>query len=352
MSIKLLNGWDWHSSAKWSHWGEGLSAGYAPIVTSGGRFGSGALKVSDYRGYNLFHFDEMTNEEIVLGFALKMEGMQEVEQEMFGLFNPYGTQEMAVTSFAHRLRFYRGARSTKVGEATSRFTRGVKWVYLEFHIKIADSPNGFIRAYTDGDLHFSVSSIDTKQSTANKFITALALGDRHGSGSSTHKDMTFDDLYVMDPSDGIDPVALLGDVKVAGILPDADVLKGFSRSAGSDNYAMVDEANPDGDSTYVVSDTPGSKDVYTIPNAGVDMGTVFAVAVNVISRKNGGGYRKLKAIQRVGATEESSGEFGSGAGSGNAYSRRQIVFQDDPNGSQWSVQRFNSKFAVGIEHST
>jgi hypothetical protein len=89
----------------------------------------------------------------------------------------------------------------------------------------------------------------TGLNTGGADITSVQFAS--GGNSSTTR---WDNLYISDEIEG----------ELVSVLckPSSDDATQFTPSAGTDNYAMVDDTAQDGDTTYVESGTVGHKDLY------------------------------------------------------------------------------------------
>lgn len=214
--------------------------------------------------------------------------------------NPSGTRVLA--------RFYDGAtlhvdlrisntrvlfttrNGTTLGVGTAVLTAGV-WYYVEGKIVINDTTGVFdVRINEVSDSTFSG---DTRNG-AGAQITNVAIGDWPVAGGAiSHR---FDDFYVVDGSVG--GSTYLGDIRVDTYYPDGDGdNEDFVPSAGTDNWANVDEAGaPDGDTTYNESDTPGDKDTFALQNTTGQGATVFGVAHIYRARKTDAGAREMRGL--------------------------------------------------------
>ena len=101
-----------------------------------------------------------------------------------------------------------------------------------------------------------------------------------------------DDMVVQDINGG----RLLTGHRIWNGNPDSDISTQFTPSTGGDNFAMVDDTDPDQDATYVESTGAGQRDVYgaAAPTIGGD--TIVAVTIKALTRRaSGSGDLKLGA---------------------------------------------------------
>jgi hypothetical protein len=160
---------------------------------------------------------------------------------------------MRFNSSTNSIDIYTGT-STKVADGTISLTVDT-WCLIELHIKIADS-GGVITVKIDGveDAEFTG---DTKPGSAT-VVDNLTWVTPNNSFN-----VWIDDLALNDTTGGADD-SWCGDGYVVALTPNGDVSKQWTPSAGSDNYAMVDEKPADNDTTYIETSTNGHQDHYSL----------------------------------------------------------------------------------------
>lgn len=151
-----------------------------------------------------------------------------------------------------KIEFYQGVMKlyvggTVVGTSTCRHW---EWFLLEWHLKVADS-GGISEVKIDGETRITFTG-DTKPGT-DQYIGKLVIGS----------DIAIDDIAVNDTS-GTENNSWCGDGRIFALIPSGDYSVQWSRSGGSANYEMVDERPPDGDTTYIYTDTAGNVDKYSV----------------------------------------------------------------------------------------
>jgi len=163
--------------------------------------------------------------------------------------------------------------------------------YMEFKASF-DGANGVLEAKINGEVWVTYSG-DTTQ-TANDYGNIIRIG---GDGSSDNDDGIYIDDYYLDDAD------YLGDVKVETIYPSAaGDATAWTPSAG-DNYAAVDEAAPDSDTTYVSSATVDQIDTYTMGDLVTTAGVVKGVQALAYARKDDAGSRNIALVARPASTD-------------------------------------------------
>lgn len=94
----------------------------------------------------------------------------------------------------------------------------------------------------------------------------------------------------------------VGQLRPMLLKPASDDSVQLTPSAGSDNYAMVDENAQDGDTTYVESDTVGHKDLYNFEDLPAGY-TPYVASVVMVARESDAGGKSLKLIAKQDSTE-------------------------------------------------
>jgi len=172
------------------------------------------------------------------------------------------------------------------------------WYYIELKVVFSNTV-GTIELRVNGTSTGWVpplGSLDTVHS-ANVSFSVFAW---QGTGNATT--IYLDDMYL---GDGAAPATtFLGDRRVVTVVASAgDGTYGeFTPSTGTDNGAMVDEATPDGDTTYNGSVTLNHRDTYNFAALGVT-GLVGAVEVNNWCKKSDAGVRSVTNMCRIGGAD-------------------------------------------------
>ena len=235
---------------------------------------------------------------------------------------------------------YRSTTGTVLGTATGiTFSDGV-WHYIEVEAFVHDS-TGFIQVYKDGVSVLTVSGVDTKQQTDDT-ITLFRLYGTDGT-SALPNQFAWDDVYVTDQG------TRLGEFRVVTLYPDgATANADWTPSGGGDNYEQVDEAQVDGDTSYVASDTPGDLDFYTMTDLGFAPDTVHAVQLTMCARKDDAEPRAVRLKLKSGAVVED----GTTQAMASTYQYFSDVYEEDPEAeSPWTATSVNAA-QIGIETVT
>lgn len=224
-----------------------LPSSTATLPIRAGEHGGFALECSATAD-NIFIVIPNT-EEIVLGFNFKIDS---VKFERIIFLREGGTNNLGIVLQADgALRVERTA-TTLSTSATGVITDDT-WHYIEFKGKI-NNTTGSYDLKVDGVSVTSGSGVDTQNSTNawtdEIFFRGIAL-----------RDLLYDDVYVLEtvtsPNNDF-----LGPQIVTSRFPDGDDTANFTRSAGADNYLLVDDDPHDTDTTYVESGVSTTKDLY------------------------------------------------------------------------------------------
>ena len=324
MSLRFIDGFDHYNSAtqKWTALG-----GAAPTFSSSGtRFGVGQYITggTPYKGLD----NQAT---WIVGVAFRVNALGPTNSII--LLRDAGTAQLSVYSnTSGNLVVYRGG--TIIATSTSSVLSVDVWYYLEFKATINNTTGAYeVRLNGSTVTGLSATGVNTRQ-TANNYANEIMLSQGNASGNR------FDDLYVCDSS-GSTNNDFLGDVRVDTIMPTADgSATDFTPSTGTDNYAMVDDATPDSDSTYVSSSTVNHTDLYTFADLQSLTGSIFGIQTVLWGRKDDAGVRSVAPAIKTGATTAVGDDFALAA----SYSYNLQVMETNPANSDaaWTISDVNN----------
>jgi hypothetical protein len=289
MSIIFMDGFDlYNSSAEMARrgWVTGAAAQGTPQT---GRFGTGQAARMTSSNNNRLPIAITSDDTISVGLAIKFDSVASFSANgsEFLWFRSGSTDilRVGVTSSGH-LRIGRGDFTSNLvaGSAAGLIVTGA-WNYLEVELT-RNASTGAVNLYLNGTLVASASSANTGASS----IDNVAL-----SGGFCNFD--FDDMYI------VDAATKLGEVSIQTIRPSADTAtKDWTRSVGSDNYANVDDATVDGDTTYNSSGTVSQKDLFDLVNLSGTPSSVKAVNLVMTARKDNSDLREIRTNMKNGST--------------------------------------------------
>jgi hypothetical protein len=335
MALRWTESWDDYTSttAFDAKWGAGDHNG-APTPASGGRFGRGLVGWTN-NGY----FGKVLDAQPtwVVGMALKLAGSPGGDSALIALYDSGTLQCDLRINSSRRLLLTRNG--TTLGTGTTVLPIGA-WVYIEMKYTI-DNSSGVASCRINGVSELNLTSQDT-QTTAN--ATADMFRFFGGVLSFT---VDVDDIYACDGTGGVND-NYLGDVRIEAIYPsgngNSSQLVG-SDANSTDNYLLVDETDPNGDTDYVESSNVGDKDTYAFGNLASTSGTVYGVHIQPYARKTDAGTRKIVSVARLSGTETDSADKVLST----SYQYLTDCRDTKPGGGSWSISDVNnSEFGVKI----
>jgi hypothetical protein len=203
------------------------------------------------------------------------------------------------------------------------------WNWIEFKVMIADSISAnSCQVQVNGELVINVSTGQDTKVTTNAYANGLRLNVL-----DTTNYVHYDD-FILQVGSGSD---FLGDTKIITSFPSSNgSSSSWTGSDGNstDNYLLVDETNPDDDTTYVQSDTVGQKDLYGFPSLGSTATSIVALGVDINCRKTDATSRTICAVVKSGATEQDGANV---AVTDTYFYQIQNILPTNPNtGTAWT----------------
>jgi hypothetical protein len=154
----------------------------------------------------------------------------------------------------------------------------------------------------------------------------------------------FDDIIAYDgfpPTDGAGHNFPLGARQITTTRPTSDGTIGFTTtSSGSTHFNLVNEVNPDGDTSYVQDAVVGDQDLLNFGALGYTPAVINGVMVNTYINNPVGGTINLQAICKSGAAAQSNA---TAQATPLIYTTMQYPFPVDPNTSAaWLTTALNA----------
>jgi len=185
---------------------------------------------------------------------------------------------------------------------TSTLTVPVSGVWSHFAIKyLIDNASGTVDVEVDGTSYLSLTAQDTLESSYNAEIQSWEIA------SNKYEHLFRIAQPIVWTTAGDAPTDLFGLHKIWALRPNADTAQqDFAQSAGSDAYAMVDEAEADDDSTYNHTSTATDKDRLDVANMPETPQTIYGVQAVVLHKQSDAGARGVKPGLYSGTTESAA----------------------------------------------
>jgi hypothetical protein len=170
-------------------------------------------------------------------------------------------------------------------------------------------------------------------------IQQISTSDAHGATtfsvavlSIAGITITIDDLIAFDNSTGVPTVANfpLGSRQITTLRPVSDGAVNFATlSAGTTHFNLVNEVNPDGDTSYCEDGASGHQDLFNMSALGFTPAGITTIMANAYMETGVPGTINNQMVCKSGATTTPS----SSLVTSNVYSTRQASFPQDPNTS-------------------
>lgn len=170
------------------------------------------------------------------------------------------------------------------------------WYHLEFKATISDTAGAYelrINGSSTGWVP-AASSANTRGQGSNNYVNAVAIMGGAQGGMSL-----FDDLYFLDTTGSV-ANTFIGPQKIITIFPNSVGAQTDWTGNYAANFANVNEAAGDGDSTFNQDSIAGHIDLFGFDD--VPAGTISAIQHVLEARQDAGAARVLRAKTRIGTT--------------------------------------------------
>lgn len=328
MAMQFMDGFDYltiaNLSLKWDNSPAGWSlvtgvygAGKAAAIGSGSAL-TKTLASNFATGMVAFHMQTGASLSAQVIFAWRDAGTIQVDLRMDGTG-----------------AFFFTRNGTAIG-STSTFRASLNtWYWIEAQVTI-DPSAGVANLYVNATSVLAGSSLNTK-SSANSFFNQLGvLGNNNGDNA------VIDSFHFWDSTAGDVTAFPYGEHEIDTQLANAVGSNAAWTKGGTinaQNYLQVNEANEDGDTTYVSSATPGQIDSYGFANLRPTSGSIGTIAVNTIDRDDDATPRTFDHFVKSSAATALSSPITPSA----TYQNHQRFFGTDPNTSAaWTVAGRNA----------
>jgi hypothetical protein len=302
--------------AHWTNYVSGPSV--FSVQSGGGRLTGSCLRCAVSTGSNYSYISKTLDAQQTWGlvFALRVSALPAAGPIQLAAFTDAGTYQLQLLlNTDGTLQVNRGGGVGGGGAAGgTALTGGVSSVplavgeYADFELKVKIDPSaGTVELRKNavaiiGPLT-SQNTRATSNSTANGFL--IGFPGNPSSTATLTGNIDWDDIILWDDqttdANGFSDIHdFIGDCGLTWLLPTgAGTTTQFTPLTGS-NFSEVNEATPDGDSSYVESSTIGQIDTYQMADLAASIATVKSVAACSFSRKTDVGSRGMKTEIRAG----------------------------------------------------
>jgi hypothetical protein len=389
--------------------GPGVNARLASIVAGSGRGGAGAAFFPSMAGggdgsgdYSAITKNVGTQTTLYIGFALSWNpSLQTIDTEILRVMSGATCQVCLVITPSGSLYFGRGGGSgsgapTAIGSNTATAFAANSFHYIEVQVTIHGSAGvatlkvDQVAVLTQTGLNTSqtgVASCDSVQFGCNfttlgyspacyfddiyidtlGFNGDVRINGQVPSGNGTTNNFTNVEASwvastvtavpttIIDSNSNLQQaIAVTGDFKTGTVAPTWATSTGVNTTdnhvtwvclGAVSQYKLVNESNPDGDSSYIKDSTVGDISRFTFP--AITGSTIRTVMVWANAKKDDGGLRSIQASIKSGATVATSG---TDVPLGGNYQYLPMQCPTDPNtGVAWTAAGVNAaEFGIKV----
>ena len=288
----------------------------------------------------------------VVGFAWKATTLPTTYSKILAFANTADQYYLAVTSTgAIQARIGTSnaqtaggaAFSTQKGTTAGGVVQADTWYYLECRCKVSNTVGEF-EARVNGVTVLDTDDLSDQDTSYNATtITAIGLGYNVA-------ESYIDDFYICDTSGSVNNT-FLGDVTITALLPEGNGTNSDfvgSDADSTDNYLLVDDSAPDGDTTFVQSATIGAYDTYVYPPLATTVSAVLGVQIAPCAPKTDTGTRTYTTVVKLSGGSETDGAV-TQAPSFGSYAYGIEMWEEKPGTGAWSVSDVdNAEFGLKV----
>lgn len=325
----LYNGWDAASgigaASVWT-----ASSGSGVTIVSG-RFGGQAVSVSVGGTGGIYRptpRTSMISSGVAVRPSLGVNDMVVIEYR-----STSGTQVSLSQTSTGALTISRGGAVLATSDIS--MLPSSQWAYVEFAAAISTT-TGTTSVMVNGVevSQLTLSNVNT-QNQANSDVDFIYLGS--GGGASQ-----YDDLYVE-----VDGTAHIGEGRMWVGQVVSDIAVNFTPSAGTSNYANVDEV-PVVATDYNYSASVGARDTFQVADLDFAPAAIYGVQITLNATKDEAGPRAMKNILISGATEQIGSQFVLALSANNWHN--DFWARNPDTDSPWTISDVNA-LKIGYEIS-
>lgn len=315
--------------------GASSNAGNFSITTSGGRTVGNCLTVNTGSGSFI---SKTLDAQATWGiaFAIKVTTITASGSQIWAIQDAGSTQcDLRINSNG---TLFVTRAGTTLGTTTTAIPMNT-WVHVEWKTLINNTTGTTEVRINGASAGLSLTSQNTR-ATANNSANAIILGNSGFSSMAFNlDDAIVYDGQTVDAAGNADIHDFIGDSSATWLLPaGAGASSQFTPDSGT-NYTRVNEATPDGDTSYVQDSTVNDIDLYTLAALASGATVVKSLAVYHYARKTDSGSRTMEAEIRTGSTNYS---YANAIALATSYIYYASGWGTNPNtASPWTVSDVN-----------
>ena len=302
------------------------------FLTTGGRFGGGAVYITNNNQY-LSWGSPAPMTEIWTGIAYKILSSNIGNNAIVFAIGSVSSLEASVwyDPIGGNWTCWRGQQNTTLGSGFYPITLNT-YHWVELHYKMSTTV-GIMEVWVDGVRVVNLTGINSTQNSSTMFNVAT-IGSTYYSGVGY-----YDDWYVLDTT-GTYNNTRLGDSRIETLRPQSDAgpNDGVPSTAGP-HYAMVDELQWSSSNNIVLGSTVGNAEVFGMTSLTTTPTNIHAVRVLAVAEKTDAGVLLANAIV-ISSNVEADGNSTTLTTTFNHVTN---IFETDPNtGVPWAYAAVNA----------
>lgn len=215
------------------------------------------------------------------------------------------------------------------------------WVNIEIKC-VKDNSTGTIEVRENGTSVFDDTGIDTQDTDGNwKYV---------GFEITSFDNIKIDNMYICD-STGDNNNDFLGQLRIETLYPNGNGESNDfvgSDADSTDNYLLVDEGTPDGDTTYVESATVNDEDLYEYEDMALTGGDIRACVLSSLIKLDPSGNKEFSHLTRIDGTKY---ETSNNLLFDNSYQLVEEIYELSPDtSSPWVESEVNAaQFGIKVK---
>lgn len=333
MALLFMDSFDHYVTADiFEKWTTG-AGGTTSINATAGRRGSGALRIVNQASCYALRGVAASGTTAIIGVAYKTSAFG---AQFLGICDSSRTHILLITNADGSISAQRGNAFTFTGAGTTLGTTapGIllinTYAYIEVKVVIHDTA-GTVTVRVNGAPVLTLTTQDTAQ--ASSVWTAMYCANMNVGTAD------FDDLYVLDGTGSAPWNDFLGDCRVDARYPTAaGATTGWTPNTGA-NWAAVDDAAPDDDTTYTSAASAGLTDTFVVQDAPVAGAAIYGVQHCVSAKKTDAGAASIAPVIRHSGVDY----VGADQNPGTAYAVLCTIAAMNPGtAAAWTEAGFNA----------
>jgi hypothetical protein len=215
-----------------------------------------------------------------------------------------------------------------------------EWCTVEVYVKVGQT-DGAWELRINGTTLGSEANVDTLPITAAAHVDDIVIRS-----NSSNVGPFWRDIIIYNGDGGVNDTWVGEDKHVYAIFPSADTAtEDWTRSAGVDSFALIDEVNHDGNTTYIESSTATNVTLVELQNSGSESG-ITGISVHTTAALDIAGSETFDDVIFEGATTTNSTAHTVTA---TTYSQFETVYDTNPDTTAaWAASEIDA-LQTGVE---